>query len=61
MTGAMVPFSIDVVEATANISTAIGFLLDCQKNGTYIAMHGIVDIHNRVFKNRKKGIFQRIK
>ena len=60
LTGAMVPCSIDFVEATANISTAIGYMLNCQKTGIYIAMHGLVDIHNRVFKNREIGIFQQI-
>ncbi len=60
LTGAMVPFSIDYIEATANIATAIGYILNCQKNGIYIAMHGLVDIHNRVFKNRDIGVFQSI-
>ncbi len=60
LTGAMVPCSIDFVEATANISTAIGYMLNCQKTGIYIAMHGLVDIHNRVFKNREIGVFQQI-
>ncbi len=59
LTGAMVPFSVDFVEATANISTAIGYMLSCQKNGVYISMHGLVDVHNRVFKNRDIGVFQR--
>jgi len=59
LTGAMVPFSIDTVEATTNLSTAIGYILNCQKNGIYIAMHGLVDIYNVVYKNRKIGIFQR--
>lgn len=58
LTGAMVPFSIDMVEATANISTAIGYILNCQTSGVYIAMHGLVDVHNRVFKNREIGVFQ---
>ncbi len=60
ITGAMVPFSVDYIEATANISTAIGYILDCPKTGVYIAMHGLVDIHNRVFKNRDIGVFQNI-
>ncbi len=60
LTGAMVPFSIDFVEATANISTAIGYILNCQAQGIYISMHGLVDIHNRVFKNREIGVFQAI-
>ncbi len=60
LTGAMVPFSIDYIEATANISTAIGYMLNCQKMGVYIAMHGLVDMHNRVYKNRDIGVFQNI-
>ncbi len=60
LTGAMVPYSIDFVEATANISTAIGYILNCHKNGIYIAMHGLVGVHNKIFKNRKIGIFQAI-
>ena len=59
LTGAMVPCSIDFVEATANISTAIGYMLNCHKTGIYIAMHGLVDFHNKIFKNRKIGVFQR--
>jgi len=58
LTGAMVPFSINMVEATANIATAIGYILNCQNSGVYIAMHGLVDIHYRVFKNRDIGVFQ---
>ncbi|NOX15503.1 MAG: asparaginase [Epsilonproteobacteria bacterium] len=60
LTGAMVPYSISITEATANISTAIGYILNCQNSGVYIAMHGLVDIHNKIFKNRKIGVFQKI-
>ncbi|MCF6174009.1 MAG: asparaginase domain-containing protein, partial [Campylobacteraceae bacterium] len=59
LTGSMVPFSISVTEATANISTAIGYLLSCQRSEVYIAMHGLVDIHNKIFKNREIGVFQK--
>jgi len=58
LTGAMVPFSIDSVEANANLSMSIGYLLNSTKNGVYVSMHGLVDIHNRVFKNREIGVFQ---
>jgi len=61
LTGAMVPFSINMTEATANISTAIGYILNCQNNGVYIAMHGLVDMHYRVFKNREIGVFEPVK
>ena len=59
LTGAMVPFSIDGIEATANFSMALGTLLQEPKNGVFIAMHGLVEEHSKVFKNRAMGIFQR--
>lgn len=58
LTGAMVPFSINQIEATTNLSTAIGYLLNSQNMGIYIAMHGLVDVHHKVFKNREIGVFQ---
>ena len=59
LTGAMVPYSINKVEATANLSMAIGFLQGKKiKNDVYIAMHGKVKRYNKIFKNREYGIFQ---
>jgi L-asparaginase len=58
LTGAMVPYSIDSVEANANLSMSIGYLLQSTKNGIFIAMHGLVDEHKNVYKNRKIGVFQ---
>ena len=58
LTGAMVPCSIDSIEANANLSMSIGYLLNSNKNGIYISMHGLIDTHNRVFKNKKAGLFQ---
>ena len=60
LTGAMVPYSIDSTEANANLSMSIGYLLSSNKNGIYISMHGLIDTHNRVFKNREVGLFQSI-
>lgn len=57
LTGAMVPFSIDTVEATANFSMALGSLHVSVENGIYIAMHGLFSKHNAIYKNREKGIF----
>ena len=56
-TGAMVPFSIDPVEATANLSLAIGFCNNATI-GTYIAMNGLVSSYDRVIKNRDIGKFE---
>ena len=58
LTGAMVPYSIDSVEANANLSMSLGYLLSNRKNGIYISMHGLVDEHKKVYKNRNIGVFQ---
>ena len=54
-TGAMVPMSIDEVEATMNFSQALGFLSADIKNGIYLAMHGVVVDASKLVKNRKEG------
>lgn len=56
-TGAMVPMSIDEVEATMNFSQALGFLSANIDNGIYIAMHGVVVDHSRLVKDRSVGKF----
>lgn len=58
LTGAMVPFSIDTVEATANFMMALGDLHVREKNGVYLAMHGAIASHGTIYKNRQKGIFE---
>ena len=56
-TGAMVPFSVDKVEATANLASAVGFLLGTPKDGVFIAMNGINSKNHLITKNRGKGLF----
>ena len=56
-TGAMVPMSIDEVEATMNFAQALGFLNANVENGTYIAMHGVVVDCSKLVKNRELGQF----
>lgn len=56
-TGAMVPFSVDPVEATANLALAVGFA-QCAENGVYIAMQGVCGLHTGVIKNRSAGKFE---
>ncbi|WP_201352704.1 asparaginase domain-containing protein [Hydrogenimonas urashimensis] len=59
LTGAMVPFSIDPTEATANLVSAVtaaGFL----DPGVYIAMHGLVLPWRKIRKNREAGRFERV-
>jgi len=57
LTGAMVPYSIDPVEATANLCSAYGYLNALEKDGVYIAMNGLIGEHTQVKKDRKKGKF----
>ena len=56
-TGAMVPMSIDEVEATMNFSQAIGFLNAPIENGIYLSMHGVVVEHSKLKKDRNVGQF----
>ena len=56
-TGAMVPMSIDEVEATMNFSMALGFLNSNIENGVYLAMHGVVVDASRLKKDRIVGKF----
>jgi len=59
-TGAMVPFSIDPVEATANLAMAIGFAKSHPPKGAYICMSGEVLPHDQIQKNRVRGVFERV-
>ena len=57
LTGAMLPISINKIEATLNFSQAIGFLNANIKNGIYISMHGSVKNYKKLIKNREIGQF----
>lgn len=57
LTGAMIPMSIDEVEATMNFSLAIGFLNAHVNNGIYLAMHGVVSNHKELVKDKSIGKF----
>ncbi len=56
-TGAMVPYSIDPVEATANLCSAYGYINAIKKEGVYIAMNGVMGLYDKVKKDRTKGRF----
>ena len=58
LTGAMVPFSIDLVEASCNFAMSVGFLLSKNQNGVYIGMHGAINSHENLYKDKKEGIFK---
>lgn len=57
LTGAMVPFSIDPVEASANLASAIGHMQNLEQHGVHIAMNGVFGHHSKVVKERTKGKF----
>lgn len=57
LTGAMLPISINKIEATLNFSQAIGFLNANIENGIYISMHGSVKNYKKLIKNRELGKF----
>ena len=56
-TGAMVPFRIDSVEATSNLSMAIGYAQNVS-NGVYIVMQGVMGLYSSVKKNKSAGKFE---
>ncbi len=58
LTGAMKPFSINSIEATSNLLSAVGFLKANDKNNIYICMHGLIEKHTKIIKNRDLGIFE---
>jgi L-asparaginase len=60
ITGAMVPYSIDATEATANFAMAYGFLQNCTQNGVYISMNGLVMPYDKITKDRDNGLFVRV-
>ena len=57
-TGAMVPFSIDPIEATANLSSAIGYLHALHTPSLSIALNGKIAEYSHIQKNRKEGYFE---
>jgi len=57
LTGAMVPYSIDPVEAIANLASAFGYLQTLKDNGVYISMHGKFGSYAKIFKDKKNGKF----
>jgi len=58
LTGAMVPFSINPIEATSNLCSSYGFLYGVEKKGVYIAMNNVIKGYKRVVKNKEKGYFE---
>ena len=58
LVGAMVPYSINKVEAVSNLMLAYGYLLASTKKQVSISMHGLVKKYNTIKKNKELGIFE---
>jgi L-asparaginase len=56
-TGSMTPFTIDNIEATANLSSAIGYIQAIKESGVYISLNGSIGDYKEVVKDRTKGVF----
>lgn len=57
LVGAMLPISINKIEATLNFAMAMGFLNANIENSIYISMHGSVRNYKNIMKNRELGKF----
>ncbi len=58
LTGAMIPFSFDELEACANFCLGFGFLSTSAEKGIFISMHGLVKNHKKIIKNKALGKFE---
>jgi len=58
LTGAMVPFEIDPVEASSNLAMALGYAASEKEAGVYICMQGSIAKHDKLLKNKKLGKFE---
>ena len=57
-TGAMVPYAVDPVEATANLAMAIAYANMQSVPGAYICMQGSAAPYDQLQKNRESGKFE---
>ncbi len=56
-TGAMSPFSIEPIEATANLASAIGFGVSQQECGVFIAINGLFGKYIDIKKDKELACF----
>ena len=60
-TGAMTPFSIEPIEATANLASAIGFGASQHEHGVFIAINGLFGKYTDIKKDKERACFMQIK
>lgn len=56
-TGAMIPFSIDPIEATANLAMAVGYARNAG-SGVHVVIQGVMSSFKQVKKNKSAGKFE---
>lgn len=56
-TGAMIPFSLDPIESTSNLSMAVGYAQHASV-GVHIVMQGVMGSYDHVVKNKTLGRFE---
>lgn len=61
LTGSMVPYEIDNVQASLNLGMALGFSYAVEKVGVYICMSGLIQSYEKIVKNRDLGKFELVK
>ncbi|MDQ7042632.1 MAG: asparaginase domain-containing protein [Sulfurimonas sp.] len=61
LTGSMVPYEIDKVEASLNLGMALGFSQAIQNSGVYICMSGFIEKYDLISKNRSLGKFELVR
>jgi len=57
ITGAMIPFKFGTSDGLFNIASALAYV-QTMTHGVYITMNGRVFNYDRVFKNKKTGVFE---
>ena len=58
LTAAMIPYSIEQIEATANLSLALGAIQFIDINNIFIAISGIIKDYTLVQKDKSIGVFK---
>jgi len=61
LTGAMKPYEIDNNEASFNLGMALGFAKSISTSGVYICMNGLVELFDKIKKNRDIGKFELVR
>ncbi len=57
LTGAMIPYKFGSSDGLFNLGSALAFV-QALPPGVYVAMNGRYFLHDRVRKNREKGVFE---